>query len=213
MVEGALEPQILSAREFVIDPDLLGRVPDDLADGGGILVHVDPVHDGSAGRLLDERRDHLDRRGLSRTVRAKEPEDLPAADREGNSIHRADVRIEDLGQILDLNDRIALGSHRRSRDRPTLRFREVRDGLGGHAAPQRFVAFKGAGYPLSKDAREVRPSPSWRRGRFRARFEVVGMMSFAGPLLPDARLEVEVSFYGALRAPWSTSATSSSSRI
>src|SRR5207247_10273138 len=39
MVEGALEPQVLSAREFVIDSHLLGRVPDALADGGGILAY------------------------------------------------------------------------------------------------------------------------------------------------------------------------------
>src|SRR5437879_11215412 len=112
MVEGALEPQVLSAREFVIDSNFLGRVPDDLTDGGGILVHVNPVHDGSAGRLLDERRDHLDRRGLPRTVRVKESEDLPSAYRDGNSIHRADVRIEDLAEILDLNDPTALRPRR-----------------------------------------------------------------------------------------------------
>src|SRR5437773_2354679 len=194
MVQRALEAQVLSARELVIDSDLLGRIPNDLADGGGILVHVDTVHDRGSGCLLDERRDHFDRRRLARAVRAEESKDFPAANREGNSIDRTDVRIEDLGEILDLNDRIALGSPRRGRDRRTLRLRDARDGLGGHAAPQRFVAFKGAGWTPFEHAREVRPSPSWRRGSLGARFDMVAMMPIAGPTLPDARLEVEASF-------------------
>src|SRR5213596_3223924 len=119
---------------------------------------------------------------------------LPAANREGNSIDRTDVRIEDLGEILDLNNRIALGSPRRGRDRRTLRLRDARDGLGGHAALQRFVALKGAGWTPFEHAREVRPSPSWRRGSLGARFDMVAMMPIAGPTLPDARLEVEASF-------------------
>src|SRR5438034_3872003 len=76
MIERALEAQVLSTRKFVVNPDFLGRISYDLADAGGILVHVDPVHDRGARRLLDERRDHLDRRGLPRSVRAEEPEDL-----------------------------------------------------------------------------------------------------------------------------------------
>src|SRR5437773_2401452 len=184
MVQRALEAQVLSARELVIDSDLLGRIPNDLAYGGGILVHVDTVHDRGSGRLLDERRDHFDRRRLARAVRAEESKDFPAANREGNSIDRTDVRIEDLGEILDLNDRIALGSPRRGRDRRTLRLRDARDGLGGHAAPQRFVAFKGAGWTPFEHAREVRPSPSWRRGSLGARFDMVAMMPIAGPTLP-----------------------------
>src|SRR5438094_10574037 len=108
MIERAWEAQVLPTRKFVVNPDFLGRISYDLADAGGILVHVDAVHNRGARRLLDERRDHLDRRGLPRSVRAEESETLAAADLERYSIDRADGRVVHLHQILHMNDRGAL---------------------------------------------------------------------------------------------------------
>src|SRR3989475_9566862 len=153
MIERALEAEVLPTREFVVDPDFLGRIPDDLADSGRIPVHVDSVHDGRPGRLLDECRDHFDRRGLPRSVRAKETENLAAADLERDSVDRADVRVVHLHQILHMNDRVALSRQPRSHDGGTPRSRDARRGLGGHAAPQRSVGFKGAGFLLLEHAR------------------------------------------------------------
>src|SRR5438552_7082894 len=153
MIERALEAQVLSTRKFVVNPDFLGRISYDLADAGGILVYVDPVHKRGARRLLDERRDHLDRGGLPRSVRAEESENLAAADLERYSIDRADVRVVHLHQILHMNDRVALSRWPRRCDGGTPRLRDARRGLGGDAAPQRSVGFKGAGFLLLEHAR------------------------------------------------------------
>src|SRR4029077_4641383 len=73
------------------------------ADLPRLFRDVDPQHADRALRRLEERGDHLHRRGLPRPVRAEEAEDLAGLDHEIDPVHRAEggARVRLATQTLE----------------------------------------------------------------------------------------------------------------
>ena len=106
VVQPALEDEVLPPREVVVHADLLGCVPDDPADRGGLPHDVVAVHADPARRRPEEGREDLDRRALPRPVGAEEAEHLAPVHAERDPVDRSDVRLEDLPEAVDLDDRV-----------------------------------------------------------------------------------------------------------
>ena len=104
MVQHAVDVHVLPGREVAVEAGILEHDAEPLADVHGMRGDVESVELERARRRAQERREHLDGRGLPRPVRAQEREELPGPDVEGDVIDRGDLP-ERLDDVLDADDR------------------------------------------------------------------------------------------------------------
>ena len=99
-IEPAVKPQQLGRGERVVKAKVFGKKAD--ARAGRAIAERCAQHVPRAGRRLDQRQQHLDRRGLAGAVRAEEPEDLAGAHAQRQIGHR-ERRAELLAQRVGLD--------------------------------------------------------------------------------------------------------------
>jgi hypothetical protein len=84
--------QVVQPGEPFVEPAVAAEHVADLAPHrSGVLDDVVPEHPGRAGGRQQQRDEHLDRRGLARTVGPEQPEQLAALDGEVDPPHRLDL--------------------------------------------------------------------------------------------------------------------------
>ena len=87
VIEIGHKAQKLARGEFVIQHRLVGHIAQDGLGRDGLLLDVEPAHEGRAGRRTQKAADHLDRRRLARAVGAEKAKDFAAAHIEVDVVH------------------------------------------------------------------------------------------------------------------------------
>ena len=98
-----------AAREVVVEADLVGQVADPALDRERLAHRVVAEHARLPVRDVAQAEQHQDGRGLAGAVRAEQPENLAARDRERDALDDGDPVVA-LGEVLRLDDVVA---HRR----------------------------------------------------------------------------------------------------
>src|SRR5262245_822826 len=99
----AVELEVLVGRERAVDRDRLRDVADRLAHGEPVADHVVARDEGRPRSRLQQRRQHADRRGLARAVRAEQSERLAGRHVEADPGHGLDL-AEANGEPVDEDD-------------------------------------------------------------------------------------------------------------
>jgi hypothetical protein len=99
-IEAAVESQQFSRGERFVKAEMLGKKANARADCA--IAERSAEHTSRAGRRLDQRQQHFDRRGFAGAVRPEEPEDLALTHVEGE-IRHGDGGTELLAQPLSLD--------------------------------------------------------------------------------------------------------------
>src|SRR5437870_670411 len=100
----SLEHHVLFPGQVAIDDGLLALDADDLSNLLRLPVHVVACHGYRPRRLLQERREHLDRSALSGAVRPKETEEFTFTYLERDAVDR-------FGPVAVYFDEIVDGDH------------------------------------------------------------------------------------------------------
>src|SRR5690349_6347812 len=104
MIQPALQNKVLAARQLIIKADFLGRVADAAADGVCVAVNIQTEDARLAARPVQKRDEYFDGRGLARSIRSKETEELAALHLQAHAMHGPrPIRI-DLGEITHIDN-------------------------------------------------------------------------------------------------------------
>jgi len=111
-VQPALELEVLAAGEEVVQCRLLQRGADPPAHLRALGGHVEAGDGGASRGRREQRREHVDRRGLACAVGTQEPVDLAGLDLELDAVDRADAAFELPDEATDSDSVVGHGGVR-----------------------------------------------------------------------------------------------------
>ncbi len=93
LVQPAEHPQVLGAREVLVDRGVLAGQADDRAELLRLRDDVEAGHGGAAGVRLQQRGEDAHRRRLAGTVGSQEAQDAAFRDDQVDAVERADLAL------------------------------------------------------------------------------------------------------------------------